>query len=38
MPGEKGEKGEIGLPGPQVLFLFFYSIALSLELYQEKRP
>lgn len=29
MPGEKGEKGETGLPGPQVLFLFFESIALS---------
>lgn len=29
MPGEKGEKGATGLPGPQVLLLFFYSVALS---------
>lgn len=34
MPGEKGEKGDTGLPGPQVIFLFFKSIAVSLHLCQ----
>ena len=38
MPGEKGEKGDTGLPGPQVLSLYFYSVALSLELSREKGP
>lgn len=37
MPGEKGDKGETGLPGPQVSFLFFSLLLSALEFAKGKK-